>query len=174
MKALVFILFLFTLALHSQEWQLVALNLKSGEEITIKENKRIKIIVHSGKKIVGRLKILDDETVLLRKQPIAVNDIKKIKRHPLLISLVHSAGFMTLGLGSVGLSLSPVPTDDFTPQYIMLFSGIVLFSAAFFPINYWCKGYRASHGWQLKIMNSSDSENVERQQFTSQPIIHHE
>lgn len=161
MKALISIFLLCSLSLQAQEQQLVAMNLETGEVIAFPEKKHIKIKLESGQKIAGKFKIIDTQTIILRKLPIAIKDIVKIKRHPILLSILNSMGWISAGAG-VGTAIA-FSSDPETPDAngtMALLSGIVVVSVAYFPLNYWSKGYRTSHGWKLKIMNAPDPENT--------------
>ena len=70
MKKLIFLfLSLFFLnSLVAQEKAIKIFNEKTGKEIIIKENKRIRIKTLDGEKVSGRYKILDDETIILKNQ----------------------------------------------------------------------------------------------------------
>ena len=61
-----------------------------------RENKRVKIETNEGKKYTGRIQIVDENTIMIDDDLIAINTIIKIRSQSLL-SAVLSAGFILIG-----------------------------------------------------------------------------
>jgi hypothetical protein len=94
--------FLLTSFMYTQEGIIKITNNDSQKEIIIKESKRIWLKTVAGKKISGRFKIIDANTILIRGKEVKLSEIKKIKRHPLMIAiltdvvLIYSVSGLTL------------------------------------------------------------------------------
>ena len=63
-------------------------------QVLIKEGKRIRIKLHSGQKLSGRFKIINNDTLEIRKQKIAFSSIEKIKKNPLLVQILTTDGLV--------------------------------------------------------------------------------
>ncbi len=72
-----------------------ALKINTKEkQVLIKEGKRIRIKLNSGEKLSGRFKIINRDTLEIRKQKIAFSSIEKIKKNPLLVQILTTAGLV--------------------------------------------------------------------------------
>ena len=89
----------FTCFTYAQESVIKITNNKNKKEIIIKENKRIRLKTIKGEKISGRFKIVDANTILIRGKEIKLPEIIKIKKHPLLVSILTNIGFVYLASG---------------------------------------------------------------------------
>jgi hypothetical protein len=113
-------LFLLTgLFLSAQEKGISLKKENSKKTIFLKENKRIKIITKADKKIIGNYTILDDKTIMIADQVIAIDSIESISSHSRFSSVasplfvVTGTVFMALGtfgliVGGYGIILSPL------------------------------------------------------------------
>ena len=100
------ILFLFIpFIFFAQEKQLQITNSKDGKTFVIKENKRVKIKTIDGEKLFGRLKFIDDNTILIDEKTLTLEQIKFIKKRSLATAIVATSlivvGSLTLGFSSV-------------------------------------------------------------------------
>ena len=64
------------------------------KQVLIKEGKRIRIKLLTGQKLSGRFKIINNDTFEIRKQKIAFSAIEKIKKNPLLLQILTTAGLV--------------------------------------------------------------------------------
>jgi len=72
-----------------------ALKINTKEkQVLIKEGKRIRIKLLSGQKLSGRFKIINNDTLEIRKRKIAFSSISKIKKNPLLVQILTTAGLV--------------------------------------------------------------------------------
>lgn len=116
--------------LFSQQQAIKITNQTSNKEITIKENKRIKIKTTNGEKISGRFKIDGNNSILIKDKRIEFSDIEEIKRNSLLLSIFTSsvliyAGAITAGFGALIGAL--VDSNAFwlaVPAAAMIYGGI--------------------------------------------------
>lgn len=97
-------------SLYSQENGIRLTNIKTNETRFIEEYKRVRIKLQD-KKASGRFKILDDKTILIKDEPIQLENIEKIKKNPLAMNIAVDfvlgtigAYFVIIGL-AVGISL---------------------------------------------------------------------
>ncbi len=89
MKSLFIIIALFiTATAFSQEKFLSFTKTKTGKEILIKENARIRLKTIDGKKLRGRVRFTEDNMLEIRGEKISLENIEKIKRNPLLLTIV--------------------------------------------------------------------------------------
>jgi hypothetical protein len=92
--------------LCAQEQALRITDQTSGKQVVFKENKRVNITTFEGRKISGRLKIEDAQTIFLEGERIDLTNLKEIKRNPFLASFLISglliyAGAITAGFGMI-------------------------------------------------------------------------
>lgn len=167
MKAIVTCIFLFTISVcFSQKSALVITNLEKNKVKVIKENRRIKITTISGGKLVGRLKVLDERTIRLRGVPIALSEIIKIKRHPLIGSIGNAVGFVSLGMGitvlGAGLSGATLAGGNEDASRVPLYIGIGFSIGALYastqPINILDKGYSINKECKFSIQIHSSEK----------------
>ncbi|WP_458629129.1 hypothetical protein [Winogradskyella sp. PC D3.3] len=146
MKKLILLMFSLLIAnsLFSQDQALRITNEVSKKEITIKENKRIKIKTLDGQKISGRFQ-LEENTIIINNQQYKLSEIGEIKRHPLLVSIVTSVAFIYIGAIATGVAVLVgvlVDTSAFLltiPAAGMVYTGIKSpnFSRKFKRDNHW-------------------------------------
>jgi len=158
MKKILILLFLCSSVLGSaQERMLLITNLVTQKEKVIKENKRIKIKTVSGGKLVGRLHIIDKNTISLRGVSISLTDLEMIKKHPLIGSIGHSIGSLALGAGT--LILGAIASDSYlggeNASDVYLYTGVLATLGAIYmatqPINLFDKGHSINKKWRFEI-----------------------
>jgi hypothetical protein len=139
---------------YAQDMVLKITNTSSNKEITIKENRRIKIKTVDGKKIKGRFKIEDENTLLIKEERIALADIETIKRNQLLLSfftngLLIYGGALVTGIGVIiGALVQPSGFLLTIPGAAMIVTGIL--SPNF------NRNFKKSKNWSFEIVNSTD------------------
>ena len=95
LKAILFFFMLCNNAVAQQKGILLSSKTDDDTEF-FRENKRVKIKTIDGKKHTGRIKIVDENTIMIDNDLIAMNTIIKIRSQSLL-SAVLSAGFILIG-----------------------------------------------------------------------------
>jgi len=104
MKYIIFFLFI-PFIFFAQEKQLQITKIKDGKTFVIKENKRVKIKTVDGEKLFGRLKFVDNNTLLIDEKTLPLEAIKYIKNRSLATSIIATSlivvGSLTLGFSSV-------------------------------------------------------------------------
>ena len=95
LKAILFFFMLFNSAVAQQNGILLTSKTDDDTEF-FRENKRVKIETNEGKKYTGRIQIVDENTIMIDDDLIAMNTIIKIRSQSLL-SAVLSAGFILIG-----------------------------------------------------------------------------
>ena len=128
---ILFISLFFVNLIFAQERVLKIVNQVSKKEIIIKENKRIRIKTIDGQKISGRFKIIGKETIFIKKKKIELADIEKIKRNPLLVSIVTNGLFIYVGASIViiGVAVGGITSQPYLllltiPGAGMIYTGI--------------------------------------------------
>ncbi|WP_242206498.1 hypothetical protein [Aestuariivivens insulae] len=164
-----FMLLVFSLvafnSLIAQERGLSIYNDQESKSIIIKENKRIRIKTFDGIKLTGKFKIIDYETIHIKNRHIKLNQIEKIKKHPLVISILINGSLYWLGaaffIGGVelailafsggdgsGLLLAPVALLIMTPSPFLIYEAIKSPNIL--------KGYKNTSHWKYEIITISD------------------
>ena len=145
-------LFLITTS-YAQEKGITISHKNTSKEKLIKENTRIRLKTIQGKKITGKFKIIDANTIKIRKNEITITDIKKIKQHPLAYSLpvgilLFSGGTAISIGGAIGTGFSGGDPAGF------LFGGLLVTTLGVIRVPNLLKGYKKSKGWEYKIIHN--------------------
>jgi hypothetical protein len=85
----------------SQEKVLSISNAETGKESVFKQNESIKIKTVEGDKIKGNLSITDENQIMINQILVPVSSIEKIKRHPVALNILVSAGLFLIGAYTV-------------------------------------------------------------------------
>ena len=99
LKAILFFFMLFNSAVAQKNGILLTSKTDDDTEF-FRENKRVKIKTIDGKKHTGRIKIVDENTIMIDNDLIAMNTIRKIRRQS-LFSAILSGGFIAIGGAAV-------------------------------------------------------------------------
>jgi hypothetical protein len=94
---LIFVLFS-SIMLKAQEKGVNLTNKESGKTVFLKENRRVLIKTDSGKVFKGRFKIADNNSIIIRKDTIALTSVASIKRKPFGLAAV--SGVIIMGIGT--------------------------------------------------------------------------
>jgi hypothetical protein len=94
---LIFVLFS-SMMLKAQEKGVNLTNKESGKTVFLKENRRVLMKTDSGKVFKGRFKIVDNNSVVISKDTIALSSIVLIKKKPLGLSI--ASGVLVLGVAT--------------------------------------------------------------------------
>ncbi len=117
---------------------------------TIKENKRVRVKTKDGQKYKGRLVIVDANTISLEGTPISLDDIEKIKRDPLLITVIATTGFIYLGSVIVGIGgIVAIFVDSTSSIPIFAIGGGLITLGALNPS--YIPAKKMANGWSLSV-----------------------
>ena len=157
MKKLIFLfLSLFFLnCLVAQEKAIKIFNEKTGKEIIIKENKRIRIKTLNGEKISGIYKILDDETIILKNQRIKLSQIEKIKKNPLGISILINGVFYYFGVVLTGAAFLAYIYAGHAEVFLVTIPAAAFIYGGTGSPNI-LKGYKSTGDWKYGIIKISE------------------
>lgn len=95
LKTILFFFMLYNIAVAQQKGILLSSKTDDDTEF-FRENKRVKIETNEGKKYTGRIQVVDENTITIDDELIAINTIIKIRSQSLL-SAVLSGGFIVIG-----------------------------------------------------------------------------
>jgi len=149
----IFFLFFSHMAI-SQNSFIKITNLSTNKEKVIKENRRIKLKTSDGRKIKGRFKIENNSNIFIDNVRIDLNDIKELKRNPILLSILGSGfliygGAITTGVGFIiGITGNPAGFWLVIPGAAMIYAGIKSPN-----IN---KNYKRDSGWKFEVITISN------------------
>lgn len=137
--------------LSFSQGHLLLKNEKSSTEKVIKEGKRIRLKTTNGKKIKGRYIILNDSTIFIKKDTLALSQIVKIKRDPLALAFINGA-FACIGGGLIsgGLILYPITGGAVQVIYVYIVPGVSFGVAGLLSPNF-LKGYHINKQWGFEL-----------------------
>lgn len=152
---ILFISLFFSNLIFAQEGVLKIVNQTSEKEILIKEHKRIRIKTIEGQKISGRFRIIGKETILIRKKKIKLADIEKIKRNPLLVSIVTNGLFIYVGAGIaiVGVAIGGITNQS--SLFLLTIPGVGMIYNGIKSPNL-LKGYKKDSNWKYELITPSE------------------
>lgn len=151
---LFFSLFFFNL-IFSQERGIKITNQNSKKEIIIKENKRIRIKTIDGQKISGRFRIVENGTILIKNELIELKNIEKIKRNPLLISIVTNGLFIYVGSATIIVSIGVAGITGESSLLLLAIPASGMIYTGIKSPNF-LKGYKKDSNWKYKLITTSD------------------
>lgn len=146
----VILLFLFSISLTSpaQEQALEISKIGSEQTRIFKENKRVKIKTIEGDKFIGRLQIVNPETIEIKGNIIPLNSISNIKNRSVVAGV---AGTLLIITGPFIMTASPIAAliSGSSAGFLVLSTGVaVTLSGIFF--NEFARNYR-NNKWTYKI-----------------------
>jgi hypothetical protein len=102
MKKIILIAFVFcyTTLAFAQEKDMYLINKKSKDATFLEENRRIKVFTLNGKAKAGKFKILDDKTIIIKNDTLALESIVKIRKASTFSAI---AGPVSIGIGTIFL-----------------------------------------------------------------------
>lgn len=125
-------------------------NLNTNKEKIIKENSRIKLKTSDGRKIKGRFKVENDNTITIDNVPINLTDIEELKRNPLLTNIFTSGLLIYVGLMTAGISfLVGTIIDTGAFWFILPAAGIIYAGIKTPNLN---KNHKIDKGWKFEII----------------------
>jgi len=150
-RLLLVLLSVFTFnCLIAQEKGIRVFNEQQSKEFIIKENRRIRIKTSDDHKISGRFKIVDDETILIKKRTIKLREIEKLKKHPLGMSIVINGilYYYAVALSAAVLTTYAASSDPLA--LILLLPAPALIYSAILSPNF-LKGYKTENNWKFQV-----------------------
>ena len=138
----------------SQEKAIKITHPDSGEEIIIKETRRIRVQMADGRKVSGKFMVIDSQNIRIKEKQIKLSDIIKLKQHPLLLTLATNAFLIYSGLNAVAAGLVLYAFSDGQWPFLLitaLGSGAV-YSGIFTAPNI-LKGYKRSNHYTYQIIS---------------------
>lgn len=151
---------LFINVFFSQENLLKIANVVSNEETTIKENKRIRVITADGKKLSGRFHIVDENSIMIKNTVINLDSIVKLKRHPLLLSLITDYHFIYFGSIIVGAAIIVAAYAQEVGVLVFAIPGILMIHAGWKGVNF-LGSYKIKDNWKYEIQMNKTVVNPE-------------
>lgn len=150
-----FFLFIFCLfPCYSQQKALKISNSETGKTLYFDEGQRVRLVTMQGDRLTGNLYFFDQERIFVEYRDIPLSEIKKIKRHPLLIILPTTIIFADLASTAAGGAIL-VTLLTANPAGLLLFiPAAALTYGALKPPNF-LKGYKADKNWKFEIINYS-------------------
>lgn len=139
--------------MFAQEKSIKVFKEQKEKQIIIKECKRIKVKTFDGLKVSGRFKIIDEETILICNTEIKLNQIEKIKRDPMLISICTST---LLFYSSAVISVTGIVytlTGNTAALLFIIPSSTASAYGVIKPPNI-LKGYKRTKKWKFIIIES--------------------
>lgn len=136
-------------SLFSQEQAIKITNQLSKKEIVIKENKRIKIKTVDGKRISGRFKI-ENNSIIIEDEQIALADIAYIKRHPLLVSILTSSVLIYAGVVLAGAAVLVGVLIDSSAYLLTIPAAGLIFTGIKSP-NF-SRKFKTANNWTLETI----------------------
>ena len=152
----VFLLLLFANQATAQITGIRIFNEDNKKEIIIEENKRIRVKTSNGQRISGRFQLIDNESFLIKGNIIKLTEIEKIKKNPIMVSVLVDGLLLYVGSAMVFLPVILYPfTGDSNGFYYMIPGTALIFAGKKSP-NF-LVGYKKSKGWNYQIISKEDA-----------------
>lgn len=146
------VLFIFIFA-KGQTHQIQIIDHRKQKTFSLKEGERIKLKTKGDKKLQGKLKIIDANTIMIDNTAVQLSSIQKLKRHPLAYTIAVSSVFAYTGLMFLGAA---VLVSLFTLNPIALLF-LIPATATVYPVIHppnILKGYDSGERYSFKIVPS--------------------
>ena len=98
-----FFLITFVAKTNAQELSLELTKVNSGRVLKIKEDKRVVVKTKDKERFVGKIKFIDNNTILIDEKSIKLDDIKFIRKRNLSTTIIATS-FIVLGAFTLGLA----------------------------------------------------------------------
>lgn len=131
----------------AQENGIYLINKTKNDSILLQEHKRIKISTIDGKTIVGKFTIIDNTTIMIKGQEIALDSIVKIQRASIfnIIAIIYGSSFVLAGIGSTNQKSIIYDKNGF----LLIPVGVTILTSIFLKNNH------KSEKWNYKIQKQS-------------------
>ena len=159
MRSNLFIFLLMYLLSHSltfsQEKAIKIYNSDTQKEVIIKENRRIRVKTNSGEKIAGKFQIIDNQSIMIKNRQIKLADIEKLKRNPLLFSILSNTFLIYSGSLIVGFTtMIYALTGDAQALWFLLPGSAMIYAGIKSPNI--MGSYKVSKNWRYKIITLTE------------------
>ena len=139
-------------ASFAQKKEIKITNSLTKKERHFKENLRIRVVTNEGKRITGRFRVIDNETIHIKKHTIHLADIKKIKRHPVAMSIFTHSGAIAF---ASGFFIGTAVASSFNNNEGILYANIPVAAGVSYHLikgpNI-LKGFKKSENWEYEIL----------------------
>ncbi|MGC6479424.1 MAG: hypothetical protein ACON42_03495 [Flavobacteriaceae bacterium] len=153
---IVFLLLLFANQATAQIKGIRIFNEDTKQEIIIEENKRIRVKTIDGQRISGRFQLIDNESFLLKGNIIKLTEIEKIKKNPIMVSLLVDGLLVYVGSAMVFIPILLYPFNGDSGALYYIIPGTALLYAGKKSPNF-LVGYTKSKGWNYQIISKRDA-----------------
>lgn len=107
----IFILLLFSVTSNAQKKYIQLEHKKTGEVRKIKEDKRIVVVTNYKQKIQGKFKILNENQISIKGEPLNIDEIDKIKRQNIGVAILGNTIFYTGAFVVLGTTAFAIDAD---------------------------------------------------------------
>ncbi len=127
-------------------------NPNTDEVILLQEGQRIRVNTIEGRKHSGKLNILDDGSIIVHRTQLTLDQIEKMKPHPLSQTIATSIIFVYVGLGvTFGSLLVAALTNTPVVAYVGGIGGLGITYFGFTGVNF-MKGYHIADGYSYQLV----------------------
>lgn len=121
------------------------------KEIIIQEESRVRVRNADGKKISGKLEIVDTNSIRVAGQTLQLSELKGVKKNPLGLSIATKGvliygGALTIGMGTIiGVFVDTKAFLLFLPGSAMIYTGTRSPNIL--------KNYKLDKGWSYELVS---------------------
>lgn len=149
--ALLFFALFCTQFLFAQANALKLTNTETEEVIIISENKRVRVKTIDGKKYSGKFTLQDSSSILVDKHLVTLDELVKIKRHPLVQNIFVSSLFIFHGLVFTAVGIDLVLLSGLPILALTAIPGVALTYFGFTGPNL-KKAYKVAGNWKYELV----------------------
>lgn len=129
-----------------------------AKEKFIKEGLRIRVETKERKKVTGKFFIINSDTIVLKGIPYNIHQLQKIKRNPILQTILIDGVFFLYGASFVTVGIFVGLLFDVAFAIPIIAVGAGLITVGFLSPNL-LRAYHKKKGWQFEIQQKQ--ENLE-------------
>lgn len=145
-----FLIVLLHTTLVAQESGITIVDNNTSETLHLEENRRIRIKTVDGQRLSGRFTIIDKETIMIKDEMIPLTSITKIKKNPLLYSILVGGGMIYIGGVTAGFAAIFTAFAGATDAYFLLIPAAALIYGGIKSPNI-LKGYELETRYSITI-----------------------
>lgn len=150
--ALLIFSLLFTSILYAQNNAIKITNMVTNEVITIEQNTRIRVKTVDGDKYSGLFTIQNDNSLRVDGHLLSLDQIEKIKRHPLLLNLAISIPIVYIGLITTGVGALVAAFSNEPALYALIVPGALITYFGFTGPNP-LPAFKIVDDWHYELVN---------------------
>ncbi len=102
---LVVVLMIGSSTARAQSKRMKLIDRETGKEVILKENTRVRVKTEEFRR-AGRMKILENDQLMIRKKELNVADIQKIKRQPLAMIIGVDGSLLFISVAATGIAIT--------------------------------------------------------------------